>query len=122
MTTYDFPRRGEVWQVAMDPTLGHEVKKTRPAFVVTNDTYNEHNWVVLVVPISSRQTAEYDQVLIEPPEGGLTNRSVTLPDQLRAVDRQRLVQRLGRLQPTTMTQLDKTLQIVLSLLPDGSES
>jgi len=109
------PRRGDVWLVSLDPTVGHEIRKTRPAIIVTNDVYNAHNWVVLVVPVTSSTRAEYDQVLISPPEGGLSNPSVTLPDQMRAVDQQRLVRRLGRLKPSTMHAVDRSLRIVLDL-------
>lgn len=109
------PKRGEVWTVSHDPTLGHEVKKTRPTVVITNDVYNAHNWVVIVMPLTSHDEAEYDQVLIEPPEGGLSATSVTLPDQIRAVDRQRLVKRLGKLKSETMHKLDRSLKMVLDL-------
>ena len=109
------PRRGEVWLVSLDPTVGHEVKKTRPAIIVTNNVYNQHNWVVQAMPLTSHNKAEYDQVLIQPPEGGLTQTSVTLPDQLRAVDRSRLVKRLGRLSKATMRKIDASLKIVLDL-------
>lgn len=115
MSGYPSPRRGEVWLVSLDPTTGHEVKKTRPAVVVTSDVYNEFNWVVLVVPLSSHPTAEYDQVLVHPPEGGLSSLSVTLPDQLRAVDRRRLVKKLGNVTPATLSRIDHTLRIVLDL-------
>jgi mRNA interferase MazF len=115
MPTYPIPRRGEVWLVSLDPTVGHEVQKTRPAIVVTDDIYNEHNWVVLIMPLTSRDKAEYDQVLIDPPNGGLSNRSVTLPDQIRAIDRQRLVTRLGSLTEATMQKVDHSLRVVLSL-------
>jgi mRNA interferase MazF len=115
MPTYSTPRRGEVWRVSLDPTVGHEVKKTRPAVVVTNDIYNSHNWVVLVVPVTSHDRAEYDQVMIRAPEGGLSNNSVTLPDQLRAVDRTRLVETLGDLAPATVELIDRSLRIVLAL-------
>lgn len=115
MPSYPTPRRGEVWRVSLDPTVGHEIKKTRPAIVVTNDVYNTYNWVVLIMPLTSRDTAEYDQVLIQPPEGGLTQTSVTLPDQLRAVDRARLVHRLGVLSDGTMEDVDRSLRIVLDV-------
>jgi len=109
------PRRGDVWLVALNPTVGHEIQKTRPAIVVTDDLYNKHNWVVLVVPVTSRESADIDQVLLHSPEGGLSNTSVTLPDQMRAIDRQRLVKHLGRLSENKLRQLDRTLRIVLSL-------
>ena len=101
--------------VSLDPAIGHEIKKTLPALVVTNDLYNEHNWVVLVMPLTSHKTEEYDQVLIQPPEGGLENASVTLPDQLRAVDRRWLVRRLGAIAPGTMMNVDRSMRIVLDL-------
>src|SRR2546426_999871 len=116
MPRYSRPRRGEVWNVSLDPAIGHEVKKTRPAVVVTSDMYNAHNWVVLIMPLTSHNHAEYDQVLIHPPEGGLINTTVTLPDQLRAIDRRRLVERLGKLTPETMLKINRTLGIVLDLL------
>ena len=109
------PARGEVWLVSLDPTVGHEVKKTRPAVVVTSDVYNEYNWVVVIVPLTSHDAAEYDQVLVSPPEGGLTSTSVSLPDQIRAIDRSRLVKRLGTLGGETLARLDRSLRIVLGL-------
>jgi len=110
------PSRGDVWLVSLDPTVGHEVQKTRPAVVVTSDIYNRHNWVVVVVPLTSHETAEYDQVLIRPPEGGVDSTSATLPDQIRAVDRRRLVKRLGRVSQGTLHRIDRSLRIVLDLL------
>jgi mRNA interferase MazF len=110
------PSRGDVWLVSLDPTSGHEVQKTRPAVVVSSNLYNRHNWVVVVMPLTSHATVEYDQVAIEPPEGGVTSVSVTLPDQIRAVDRGRLVKRLGRAGQETMRKIDRSLKIVLDLL------
>ena len=109
------PRRGDVWLVSLDPTVGHEIQKTRPAVIVTSNLYNRENWVVVVVPLTSHATAEYDQVLVLPPESGLTASSVTLPDQLRAVDRMRLVRKIGRLKPSSMAKLDRSLKVVLDL-------
>jgi mRNA interferase MazF len=109
------PRRGDVWLVSLDPTVGHEIQKTRPAVVVTNDVYNRYNSVLLVVPLTSHDRAEYDQVLLQPPDGGVKKPCVTLPDQMRAVDRQRLIKRLGRLKRDSVKQLDHTLKIVLDL-------
>lgn len=110
------PTRGDVWLVSLDPTIGHEVQKTRPAVVVSSNIYNRYNWVVVVMPLTSHDSAEYDQVLIKPPEGGVTSVSVTLPDQIRALDRRRLVKRLGRVEQGTIAAIDRSLRIVLDLL------
>ncbi|MCI0684222.1 MAG: type II toxin-antitoxin system PemK/MazF family toxin [Gemmataceae bacterium] len=115
MAAVPTPRRGDVWLVSLNPTVGHEIHKTRPAVIVTSNLYNRENWVIVVVPLTSHTTAEYDQVLILPPEGGLTTPSVTLPDQIRAVDRLRLVRKMGRLKSSTLSKLDKSLRIVLDL-------
>jgi mRNA interferase MazF len=109
------PSRGDVWLVSLDPTVGHEVQKTRPAVIVTSNIYNRHNWAVVLMPLTSHDNAEYDQVLIRPPEGGLTSTSVTLPDQIRAVDRRRLVKRLERVNRDTLRSIDRSLKIVLDL-------
>lgn len=109
------PRRGEVWLVALDPAVGHEIRKTRPAVVVTDDDYNRYNWVVLVLPLTTREAARYHQVLISPPDGGVTNPSVTLPDQIRSIDRSRLVRRLGRVKASTMRRINESLAIMLGL-------
>jgi mRNA-degrading endonuclease toxin of MazEF toxin-antitoxin module len=56
------------------------------------------------------------EVLLRPPEGGLSTRSTVLLSQIRSVDRRRLVSRLGRLEPETMARVDRALQIGLGLV------
>jgi len=109
------PQRGEVWIVSLDETIGHEVQKTRLAGIVTNHIYNQNNWVVTIVPLITRERPEYAQVLVQPPKNGLTNASVTLPGQIRAVDRTRLVLSLEKLNLDTLERLDRSLKTVLGL-------
>jgi mRNA-degrading endonuclease toxin of MazEF toxin-antitoxin module len=71
--------------------------------------------VVIVMPVSSREAAQYDRVLIQPPKGGLKNPSVTLPDQVRAADRARLIGQPGDLKAETLARIDRSLRIVLGL-------
>lgn len=101
--------------IDLDPAVGHEIQKTRPCIVVTSDSYNANNWVIVVVPLTSKAMAQYDQVLILPPEGGLKSPSVTLPDQLTAIDRSRMRRKLGRLTSGKMLQIDLSLKAVLDL-------
>src|SRR3990170_6908046 len=91
------PRRGEVHLVNFDPTVGHEIKKTRPALIVQNDIANRYSPVTIVAAITTYQLGEKvypTEVMVRPPEGGLVNKSLVLLNQVRTVDRQRLVQRL----------------------------
>lgn len=113
-----YPQRGEVYLVSFDPTVGAEIKKTRPALVLQNDIANRHSPISIVAAITSQfELPLYPtEVLIRAPEGGLTRDSVVLLNQLRSIDRRRLVKRLGALRPTTMKRVDRALPISLGLL------
>ena len=111
------PRRGDVYLVSFDPTLGAEIRKTRPALIVQNDVDNRWSPITIVAAISSRpdEPVYPTEVSVDPPEGRLSVPSVVLLNQIRSIDRRRLVKRLGRLQPGTMKVVDRALQISLGL-------
>lgn len=111
------PRRGEVYLVSFDPTLGAEIRKTRPALVVQNDVANRWSPVTIVAAISSQSdgTVYPTEVNVDPPEGSLKVPSVVLLNQIRSIDRRRLVKRLGRLRPDTMKLVNRALQVSLGL-------
>lgn len=113
-----FPKRGEVYLVNFDPTIGAEIKKTRPALVIQNDIANRHSPITIVAAITSRfdQDLYPTETLINAPEGGLSVDSVVLLNQIRSIDRKRLVKRLGRLQPSTMATVDRGLEISVGLI------
>jgi mRNA interferase MazF len=113
-----YPKRGEVYLVNFDPTIGAEIKKTRPALILQNDVSNQYSSITVVAAITS-QFAEPlypTQVLIRLPEGGLEFDSVALLNQIRSIDKQRLIKRLGNLQTATMEQIDRAIQISLGLV------
>jgi mRNA interferase MazF len=97
------PKRGEVYLVNFDPTVGAEIQKTRPALVVKNDMANRHSPITIVAAITSQvdESLYPTEVLIQPPEGGLSLPSVVLLNQIRSIDKRRLVRRLGVLTPAT---------------------
>jgi mRNA interferase MazF len=112
------PTRGEIYLVNFDPTVGAEIQKTRPALIVQNDIANRHSPITIVAAV----TSQFDdplyptEVLIRSPEGGLTVDSVVLLNQVRSVDKRRLVRRLGALTPTTMERVTRALQISLGMV------
>ena len=113
------PQRGEVWLVSFDPTLGAEIRKTRPALILQNDIANRASPITIVAAVTSRfdDARLYPtEVRLAPPEGGLTTDSVVLLNQLRSVDRRRLVKRLGRVGPDTQESVDRALQLSLGLI------
>jgi mRNA interferase MazF len=116
--TITHPKRGEVYLVNFDPTIGAEIKKTRPALVLQNDVSNEYSPITIVAAITSQfdDTLYPTEVLIEPPEGGMTINSVILLNQIRSIDRQRLVRRLGELTAVTMERVNQAIQVSLGLI------
>jgi mRNA interferase MazF len=98
--------------VNLDPTVGKEIKKTRPAVVVSNDACNKHAARVVVVPVTSNVASLYPgeaQVLIA------KRAARVLGDQLRSIDKARLGKKIGRLTREEMTKVDDALRITLDL-------
>ncbi len=115
--TITYPKRGEIYLVNFHPTIGAEIKKTRPALVLQNDVSNEYSSITIVAAITSQfdDTLYPTEVLIQPPEGGVTINSVVLLNQIRSIDKQRLVRRLGELTALTMEQVNQAIQVSLGL-------
>ncbi len=112
------PKRGEIYLVNFDPTIGAEIRKTRPALILQNDIANRHSPITVVAAITSQfeEPLYPTEVIVAMPEGGLSVDSVVLLNQIRSIDKRRLVRRLGAVRPDTMEQVDRALQISLGLL------
>ena len=110
--------RGEVWQVNLNPTQGHEQSGIRPALIVSEDTFNNGPAdLVIVVQITSVGKGIPFHVEIKPPEGGLTMRSFIKCEEIRCVSKQRLSQRLGEVSKRTIENVEDRIKIVLDLHP-----
>jgi mRNA interferase MazF len=114
----DFPKRGEIFLVNFDPTVGTEIRKTRPALILQNDISNEYSPITIVAAITSQfdQTLYPTEVLVQPPEGGLKNKSVVLLNHVRSIDKQRLIKRMGSLKFETMKKVNLALQLSFGLI------
>ncbi len=112
------PRRGQIYLVRFDPTIGSEVKKTRPALIIQNDIANRHSTITIVAAITSKFDNRLypTEVAIPAGEGGLTFDSVILLNQIRSIDKSRLVQRMGSVHSNTMAAVDQAIQISLGLI------
>ena len=101
----DSPCLDEVWMVSLDPTLGAEIQKTRPCLVVSPDESNRHLRTVIIAPMTSVERPYPTRVALtfQGKHG-----QVAL-DQLRAIDRQRLVRKLGRISPRTAAAVSAVL-------------
>jgi mRNA interferase MazF len=113
-----YPQRGEIYLTALDPALGHEIKKTRPALVIQNDVTNQYGMTTIVAAITSRvSTPPYpNEVVVQPMGIGLEVVSTVRLDQIRTVDRQRLIKRLGKVGPEVMRKVDEAIKISVGLV------
>jgi mRNA interferase MazF len=113
-----FPKRGSMYVVRFDPTEGSEIAETRPALIIQNDIGNRFSNITIVAAITSkfRLPLHRTNVLIKAPEGGLSVDSVVRLDQVRSVDKRRLLNRLGVLKPATMLKVDRAIKISLGLV------
>ena len=113
------PRRGEVYWVSFDPTVGAEIRKTRPALVLQNDVANRHSPITIVAAITSKTDDDVypSEVVVRAREAGLAQDSVILLNQIRSIDNARLRRRIGRLRPERMASVDRALAISLGLIP-----
>ncbi len=110
--------RGDVIEVNLDPTVGTEIKKTRPCVVIQNNVGNRVTQRTIVVPATDAEHLRKPfpiHVLVPAGEGGFRKDSVVLCDQIRAVDKSRLVRTLGRLPSSIMERVDQALKISLGL-------
>jgi mRNA interferase MazF len=114
----NYPRRGEIYLTALDPALGHEIKKTRPALVIQNDITNRFGMTTIVAAITSRvsEPPYPNEVVIQPPTSGLEVISTIRLDQIRTVDRQRLIRKLGKADDAVMRRIDNAISISLGLI------
>jgi len=92
-----FPRLDEVWLVSLDPTRGSEIRKTRPCVVVSPDEANRHLRTVIIAPLTSSERPYPTRV----PMTFQGRKGQVAVDQLRAVDRERMTRKLGKISPMT---------------------
>ena len=106
------PKRGDVYWVNLDPTVGSEIAKRRPAVVISVDALNRQRNHVVIVPLSSKGTPRPPIVTAVT---SLDKTATARVDQLRAIDKSRLLNQLGTLSSGDMEQIEKGLRVVLGL-------
>ncbi len=105
-------KRGEVWWVDFEPAMGSEVRKTRPAVIVSNDASNRAMSRVQVVPVTSNTSKLYvfeSRIQVKGAQGK------AMADQIMTADKQRLKKRIGKVSPSEMLGIERAIRIQLGI-------
>ncbi len=111
-------KRGEIYWVNLDPSIGFEIKKTRPALVVSNDLNNVHAQTVTVLPLTTSTERVYPfETLLASGAFGNKESCKAKADQIRTVDKRRLGKLIGALSRELMLQVEEAVRLHLDLAP-----
>ncbi len=102
--------RGEVWLVALDPTIGSEIQKTRPCVVVSPPELHDHLRTVIVAPMTTAGKAAPFRV----PLTFLRKKGLILLDQIRTVDKTRLIKKAGAVSDLALSNALSTLHEIFA--------
>jgi len=112
----DFPKKGEIWLVSLEPVVGHEIGKTRPALVISNDRNNQFADTVTMLPITSKTEKIYPfEVLLLKEEANLPKDSKIKSNQIRTIGKKRLVSFLGKVTKKRLIEIEQALLIHLGI-------
>jgi mRNA interferase MazF len=105
-------KKGDVYLVNFDPTVGVEVQKTRPAVIVSNNINNENSPIISISPMTSSVSKVYSfEVLILKNTSGLSKKSKVMVNQTRAVDKIRLIKKLGTVPNSKIRKINSALKL-----------
>ena len=106
-------KRGDVWWIQLDPTIGAEIAKTRPCLIVTTDVLNDRRRTVVVIPLLTSPEANPPLMV---PVTCAGKPSVAVIDQLRAVSKKRFAKRIGTISTANLLAVEEALRNILDLL------
>jgi len=110
-------KRGGIYLAALDPVIGREISKTRPVVIVSNNKNNEFSGTVTILPLTSKNIQKIYpfEVFIAKETGNLPTNSKVKADQIRTLDKGRIIKFLGTLEKNEMDLIGKAMSIHLDL-------
>tara|TARA_Y100000034_G_C6641261_1_gene280305 strand:- start:208 stop:546 length:339 start_codon:yes stop_codon:yes gene_type:complete len=110
-------KRNEIFLINFDPVVGSEQGRIRPAVVIQNDIFNKYSPTTIVAPITSKiYDKEYPtNVQISKNDSELSVDSTILMNQIKAIDKSRIIRKIGNLSPEIMDKVDNAIKISLNL-------
>ena len=116
-------KRGEIYYADLSPVVGSEQGGIRPVLIVQNDVGNRFSPTVIAAAITSqREKAKLPtHIELSAARSGLTKDSIVLLEQIRTIDKRRLRERMGEVEPAVMSRINSALSISFGLVPRGGE-
>ena len=110
-------KRGSIYLAALDPVIGREIAKTRPVVVVSNNRNNEYSGTVSVLPLTSKNLRKIYpfEVYLRKGVANLPKNSKVKADQMRTLDKRRIIKAIGMLDDESMARIETALKIHLGL-------
>ncbi len=109
-------KRGNIFLAALDPAIGNEINKTRPVIIISNDINNLYSNTVTIIPLTSNTIKIYPfEIFIKAGVANLPKDSKARTDQIRTIDKSRLVKEIGSLSATMLSNLENAIKIHLAL-------
>ena len=106
-------RQGEVWFCDLKPIRGHEQAGRRPAVAISVDQLGAGaSGLAIVVPLTRTNRPSPLHVVVDPPEGDLRERSYAMPEMVRSISRERLVERWGTIAPGTLAEICRRMHLL----------
>lgn len=112
----NFPKRGEIWLSSLDPAVGREMKKTRPVIIISNNRNNEFYETITIIPLTSNVQKIYSfEAYLSRAETNLPKESKAKCDQIRTIDKKRIIKFLTAISEDKMKEVEKALLIHLGI-------
>lgn len=110
-------RKGEIYLANLEPSFGKEQGRIRPVLIIQNDTMNSSSPITIVAPITSRIFSKHypTNVEITPKDSGLKIKSTILFNQIKAIDKRRIIKKLGEVSFNLMKKVDSAIKVSLDL-------
>lgn len=109
-------KRGEIYTVNFDPSQGSEIKKVRPAVIVSNNACNRNSQTITVLPLSSQIEKVYPfEIFVKKKESGLPLDSKVKANQIRSIDKLRILKLVGALPDDIMEKVENVIKLHLAI-------
>lgn len=109
-------KRGQIWITNLDPGFGVEIRKKRPALIISANYLNDSFHKAIVIPISTKSYSGLSTVKITAQTSGLDKESVILPAEIRAIDKNRLIKKIGKISPSKVRETEEALKLILGMI------